>query len=201
MHETNSISFDDLKTIDNHGIIYWSARDLRLYLGYAEWRNFSNVIKRAIGIIKHKHLNGRIVETSIVVSSGYGARREIIDYLLDADGVSLLSELCTSFKLNNFYSIRNETVVLQLVEKYCQKKGVDFQYQYRIGGFIFDCKVGNNILIEFDEPHHQNSTRQKEVDGEKNIIAKAEGFSLQRVDLDMDIVDIIVYLESYLDGY
>lgn len=198
MYEKNSMPFEDLKTVDNHGIIYWSARDLRLYLGYAEWRNFSNVIKRAISIIKHKHIDGRIVETSIVVGTGKGAKREIVDYLLDADGVSVLSELCTSFKLNNFYSIRNETVVLQLVEKYCQKKGVDFQYQYRLGGFIFDCKVGNNILIEFDESHHLDSIRQRRIDSEKNIVAKAEGFSLKRVDLEMDIADIIVYLESRL---
>ena len=198
MYEKNSMPFEDLKTVDNHGIIYWSARDLRLYLGYAEWRNFSNVIKRAISIIKHKHIDGRIVETSIVVGTGKGAKREIVDYLLDADGVSVLSELCTSFKLNNFYSIRNETVVLQLVEKYCQKKGVDFQYQYRLGGFIFDCKVGNNILIEFDESHHLASIRQRKIDSEKNIVAKAEGFSLKRVDLEMDIADIIVYLESRL---
>lgn len=200
MHKRNLVSFEDLKTIDNHGVKYWSARDLMPHLGYKKWSNFSGVIKRAISIIKHKHHKGEIVETRVVVGIGSGARRGIIDYLLDADGVSLLNELCSSFKLNNYYSIRNETVVLQLVEKYCQKKDVDFQYQYRIGEFIFDCKVGNNILIEFDEPHHQINTRQKEIDDEKNIAAKAEGFSLKRVDLEMDIIDIIVYLEAQLGG-
>lgn len=200
MHERNFVSFEDLKTIDDHGVTYWSARDLMCHLGYKKWSNFSGVIRRAIGIIKHKHIRGEIVETSVVVRTGYNARREIVDYLIDADGVSLLNELCSSFKLNNFYLIRNETVVLQLVEKYCQKKDVDFQYQYRIGKFVFDCKVGNNILLEFDEPHHQINTRQKEIDDEKNIVAKAEGFSLKRVDLETDIIDIIVYLEAHLGG-
>ena len=189
-----------MKVISDHGVEYWSARDLMPHLGYKQWRNFSGVIKRAISIIKHKHIKGKIVKTRVAVGIGSGAKREVIDYLLDEDGLSLLSELCSSFKLNNFYSIRNETVVLQLVEKYCRKKDVDFQHQYRIGKFLFDCKVGNKILIEFDEPHHQISTRQKEIDNEKNIVAKAEGFSLHRVDVEMDIIDIIIYLEARLGG-
>jgi len=186
---------NDLKIVDERGVEYWSARNLMPHFGYVQWRNFSGVIKRAISLIKHKHFNGRIVKTNTIVVVGYGAKRKITDYLIDIEGVSLLSELCSSFKLNNFYSIRNETVVLQLVEKYCQKKDIDFQYQYRIGKFLFDCKVGNKILIEFDEPHHQD-TRQKGIDNEKNTVAKAEGFSVYRVNVEMDIIDIITYLES-----
>ena len=184
-----------------NSVKYWSARDLMPSLGYKQWRNFSGVIERAIGIIKHKHLKGEIVKTSIVVATCYGAKREITDYLLDQNGVSLLYELCSSYKLNNFYSIRNETVVLQLVEKYCQYKNVDFQHQYRIGEFLFDCKVGHKILIEFDEPHHQHNPRQKEIDAKKNVVAENEGFSVYRVDVEMDIIDIIIYLEAQFCGY
>lgn len=179
---------------------YWSARDLMPRLGYKRWSNFAGVVERAIGIIKHKHLKGDIVKTNIVIVVGQGAKREIADYLLDQNGMSLLCELCSSYKLNNFYSIRNETVVLQLVEKYCQHKNVDFQHQYRLGKFRFDCKVGNNILIEFDEPHHQHNPRQKEIDAEKNVVAKNEGFSMYRVNVEMDIVDIIIYLEAHFLG-
>ena len=39
----------------DNGIEYWLARDLQYLLGYTKWRNFEGVIKRAIGIIKHKH--------------------------------------------------------------------------------------------------------------------------------------------------
>jgi hypothetical protein len=200
LQERKTISFEDLKMINDHGVKYWSARDLMPYFGYKQWRNFSGVIKRAMGIIKHRHLKGEIVKTHIAVGIGSGAKREVIDYLIDEDGLFLLSELCSSFKLNNFYSIRNETVVLQLVEKYCQKKDVDFQYQYRIGKFLFDCRVGNKILIEFDEPHHQINIRQMEIDNEKNMVAKTEGLSVYRVDVEMDIVDIIIYLEAQLGG-
>ena len=196
MHQEGFSKFESLKTVVNHGVEYWSARDIMPSLGYIQWRNFAGVIERAIGIIKHKHLKGKIVKTSAIVEIGSGAKREIIDYLIDIDGLSLLNELCSSYKLNNFYSIRNETVVLQMVEKYCRKKEISFEYPYPAGAYIFDCMVADNILIEFDEPHHQNDTRQKNVDNKKNRFAVDNGFGLYRVTVEMDIVDVIVYLES-----
>ena len=186
-----------LKISDIHGVEYWSARELMSCLGYKKWSNFEGVVKRAAGIIKHKQFEGNIIETYRTVISGHGARRDITDYLVDEDARSVLQELCSSYKLNNFFSIRNETVVLQLVEKYCRKKGVDFQYQFHFKNFIFDGKIGDHILIEFDEPHHQY-TRQKEIDIRKDVVADANGFSVYRVDLEMDIVDIIIYLEAEL---
>ncbi|MCP4104299.1 MAG: DUF559 domain-containing protein [Desulfobacteraceae bacterium] len=175
-----------------------SARKLKNELGYTEWRNFEGVIKRAISIIKHKHINGKIEKTSTIVDIGSGSKRKIVDYLLDKDALILLRELCSSFKLNNFYSIRNETVVLQLIEKYCRKRDIDFEYQFPIEKYLFDCKIGNKILIEFDESHHKINTRQKIIDHEKNTLAKTKGFNIYRVNIEMDIVDIIVYLENQL---
>lgn len=177
---------------------YWSARDIMHCLGYKKWVNFAGVIERAISITKHNHVGGRIIKTFAVVEIGSGAKRKIIDYLIDKEGLILLNELCSSFKLNNFYSMRNETIVLQLVEKYCFKKGIKFQYQYRLEKFIFDCKVGNHILIEFDEPHHQINTQQKEIDAKKTAIAKLNGFVMYRVSIEMDIIDIIIFLECEL---
>lgn len=182
---------------DLHGVEYWSARELMPCLGYLKWDNFVGVIKRVSGIIKHKHLEGNIIKTSRKVSIGSGASRHITDYLIDEDARVLLKELCSSRKLTNVFSIRNETVVLQLVEKYCQKKEVDFQFQYQFKNFVFDARVGDHILMEFDEPHH-SGIRQKEVDEVKDAVAEANGFSLYRVDLEMDIVDIIIYLEAEL---
>jgi len=175
---------------------FQSARDLMPCFGYTQWRNFSGVIERAMGIIKHKSLCGEIIETRCTVRIGSGANRRIVDYLLDLEAVVLLKELCSSYKLNNFFSIRNETVVLQLVEKYCHKKHISFQYQFIVENRLFDCMVNDDILIEFDEPHHLYNTRQKVIDADKDIVAEVNGFSLYRVDLGMDIVDIILHLES-----
>lgn len=40
--------FEALKTLNEHGAEYWSARDLQPVLGYAQWRRFEDAIKRAI---------------------------------------------------------------------------------------------------------------------------------------------------------
>jgi len=110
----------------------------------------------------------------------------------------LLQELCSSYKLNNYFFIRNESVVLQLIRKYCRLKQIAFGYQFRIDKYIFDCMLGNKILIEFDEPHHINS-RQKKIDLEKEKIAKQNDFLVFRVNLDMDIIDVIIFIEEGLN--
>lgn len=40
-------TFDDIIHISDDGIEFWYARELQIVLGYAEWRNFSNVIAKA----------------------------------------------------------------------------------------------------------------------------------------------------------
>lgn len=44
----NKLSFEDLKKINQHGIEYWSARELQLLLGYLKWQRFENAIEKAI---------------------------------------------------------------------------------------------------------------------------------------------------------
>lgn len=44
---TTNLSFEALKKINQHGIEYWSARDLQPCLGYSQWRRFENTIKKA----------------------------------------------------------------------------------------------------------------------------------------------------------
>ena len=40
--------FEDIKHIREDGSEYWSARELAPALEYTQWRNFENVIKRAM---------------------------------------------------------------------------------------------------------------------------------------------------------
>ena len=40
--------FEDIKHIREDGSEYWSARELAPTLEYTQWRNFENVIKRAM---------------------------------------------------------------------------------------------------------------------------------------------------------
>jgi DNA-damage-inducible protein D len=41
------LNFEDLKKVNQHGIEYWSARDLQPSLGYSQWRRFENAIQKA----------------------------------------------------------------------------------------------------------------------------------------------------------
>ena len=45
---TGKLSFESLKKINEHGIEYWSARELQPHLGYSQWRYFENALKKAI---------------------------------------------------------------------------------------------------------------------------------------------------------
>ena len=38
----SSLSFESLKKLNEHGVEYWSARDLQSCLGYSKWRKFEN---------------------------------------------------------------------------------------------------------------------------------------------------------------
>ena len=51
MSDLNAIEykrFEDIKRIREDGSEYWSARELGPALDYAQWRNFSKVIDRAM---------------------------------------------------------------------------------------------------------------------------------------------------------
>ena len=41
-------SFEAIKQLTEHGMEYWSARDLQKSLGYEKWDNFSKVIDKAM---------------------------------------------------------------------------------------------------------------------------------------------------------
>jgi DNA-damage-inducible protein D len=41
-------SFEQLKSVNQHGAEYWSARDLQSLLGYNHWRSFEKAVAKAI---------------------------------------------------------------------------------------------------------------------------------------------------------
>jgi very-short-patch-repair endonuclease len=182
------------------GIEYWLARDLQPLLGYSQWRNFDRLIKRANHILIHKHLPGRIEPNTRMVNIGSCASRKITDYKIDRPALSLVMELAASHKLTNKFSIRNESVVMQLLEKYCLAKSISFAYQYHLGDFVFDCMIGNQVLVEFDEPHHQECSRQEERDLQKDGLAESEGLKILRISLESDIVDLILAIQRWEPG-
>jgi len=66
------------------GVDYWLARDIQHLLGYAEWRNFLNVVSKAkIACEVGGHLvDHHFVDVNKMVELGSGSRREIDDVML-----------------------------------------------------------------------------------------------------------------------
>ena len=80
----NEKIFEEIKHIDENGIEYWEARELKDILEYAQWRRFNEVINRAIiscdksGMVVSDHF----AKVGKMVDIGSGAKRNQIDYKL-----------------------------------------------------------------------------------------------------------------------
>jgi len=80
----NQISFESIKKVNQHGIEYWSARDLQLLLGYTEWRKFEGTIKKAIKscLQSGNNVQNHFVGAAKMVDLGSNTTRDLNDYHL-----------------------------------------------------------------------------------------------------------------------
>lgn len=80
----NQKTFEDIKHIDNNGVEYWLARELKEVLDYKEWRNFLKVIDKARTSVETSDINilDHFVDVSKMVEIGSEAIREIDDIML-----------------------------------------------------------------------------------------------------------------------
>ena len=77
--------FDNaIQITEDEQVEFWYARDLMKLLGYTEWRNFENAIKRAIISCETSNIpsNDHFVEVNKLIMVGKGARRPVNDYML-----------------------------------------------------------------------------------------------------------------------
>ena len=66
------------------GVECWSARELAKLLGYAQWRNFENIVNKAKAACEHaeQEVSYHFAEVGKMVSLGSGSEREVSDYML-----------------------------------------------------------------------------------------------------------------------
>ena len=71
--------FEQIKRLDEDGHEYWSSRELASALGYADYRNFENVITSAMEACKNSSqaVSDHFVEVTEMVKLGSGAEREV----------------------------------------------------------------------------------------------------------------------------
>ena len=76
--------FEQIKHVDENGNEYWFARELSAVLEYAEWRNFSKVIDRAMLACKNSGfiIAEQFVEVNKLIEHGKNGLRKLIDYKL-----------------------------------------------------------------------------------------------------------------------
>ncbi len=174
------------------------ARDIYESLGYAKWENFNTLIKRCKQLIEHGQRVGHIEDATRVIEIGSGAIRRVIDYKLDAKAHQLVISMASAFKLLGHYPTRNETSILSFISRWCSLKKISFVPQAKyIDGHIYDALVGDLVAIEFDEPHHLGNT-QSSRDEKKDRESKDAGISVLRINIESNVVDAIVDLESML---
>ena len=78
--------FQQFEAIANEyeGVECWSARELSTLLGYAQWRNFENIIEKAKTACENagQETTHHFADVSKMVTLGSGSVREINDYML-----------------------------------------------------------------------------------------------------------------------
>ncbi|OGN56737.1 MAG: DNA damage-inducible protein D [Chlamydiae bacterium RIFCSPHIGHO2_12_FULL_44_59] len=90
----SNVSFEDLKKLNQHGIEYWSARELQSLLGYTKWQRFENALEKAIESCKQSgndpkhHFTG----SGKQIQFGKGATQMVDDYHLSRFACYLIAQ-------------------------------------------------------------------------------------------------------------
>lgn len=80
--------FDRIMLLDHNGQERWSARDLQQLMGYEQWRQFDDVVRRAKQTVNASGLDERdhFAGSRKVISGGRWGRQEVDDYRLTRFG-------------------------------------------------------------------------------------------------------------------
>lgn len=92
--QTLTDTFEGHAQQTDSGVEYWLARDIQHLLGYAEWRNFGQVIgkaKIACEVSGHQ-VGDHFVDVNKMVQLGSGSEREIDDILLTRYACYLIAQ-------------------------------------------------------------------------------------------------------------
>jgi DNA-damage-inducible protein D len=91
---SEATSFERLKSVNEHGAEYWSARDLQSGLGYSHWRSFEKAIAKAITSCQQSgnDPDHHFARARKVVALGSGSEREVVDFHLSRFACYLIAQ-------------------------------------------------------------------------------------------------------------
>lgn len=94
VHNGPNKDFENIKKVDEGKVEYWTARELMELLGYAEWRNFEEVISKAAGACLNsgQYVDNHFVKLTKMVRIGSNTMREVIDWKLDRYACYLIAQ-------------------------------------------------------------------------------------------------------------
>jgi len=86
--------FESLKSVNEHGAEFWSARDLQPLLGYNHWRNFEKAIAKAVTSCQQSgnEPDHHFARARKMVALGSGSEREVIDFHLSRFACYLIAQ-------------------------------------------------------------------------------------------------------------
>lgn len=89
----NQLPFEGLRHRDDAGD-FWLARELAPVLEYSTWRNFENVIKKAIKACEasDQQVSDHFVDIDKVITTGKGAQQHLTDYRLSRYACYLIAQ-------------------------------------------------------------------------------------------------------------
>ena len=87
-------NFEEIKKIDQNGIEYWEARELMPLLGYRNWRDFHNTVKKAqVACNKSgQETRNHFEDTLKMVMLGSRSKRNVEDYKLSRYACYLIAQ-------------------------------------------------------------------------------------------------------------
>jgi DNA-damage-inducible protein D len=87
-------SFEQLKSVNEHGAEYWSARDLQPLLGYNHWRSFEKAIAKGITSCQQSgnDPDHHFARARKPIVGGKGAVQEVVDFHLSRFACYLIAQ-------------------------------------------------------------------------------------------------------------